>query len=229
MSKSYHDTMSVASNIDEQLCELEVLRSMFPAEGELVLDDPCSEADLREWAEKGAAGRPPATISYTLKIKPYLSEESIEVSFSFPHEYPGSEPAEVYLRSPKMSREQRSEVNARLGDFLKELEPGELLASHVVAWVQELDIASEEAANKETRSPKKEVKPKDSTFARFWLYSHHIYSKIKRRNILDLAPDFNLTGFCMPGKPGIVCLEGSLRDCTGKETADGELIISCLK
>ena len=49
--------------------------------------------------------------------------------------------------------------------------------------------------------------------ARLWLYSHHIYSKTKRKNILDLAKDNNLTGFCMPGKPGIVCLEGPLEIC----------------
>ena len=48
---------------------------------------------------------------------------------------------------------------------------------------------------------------------RLWLYSHHIYSKIKRKNILDLSKENGLTGFCMPGKPGIVCLEGVLDIC----------------
>ena len=33
------------------------------------------------------------------------------------------------------------------------------------------------------------------------------------KNILDLSRDHSLSGFCMPGKPGIVCLEGSLQDC----------------
>ena len=46
------------------------------------------------------------------------------------------------------------------------------------------------------------------TFCRLWLYMHHIYSKTKRRDILDLAGQLNLTGFCLPGKPGIVCVEG---------------------
>lgn len=30
---------------------------------------------------------------------------------------------------------------------------------------------------------------------------------------MDLAKDFSLTGFSMPGKPGIICLEGRPRDC----------------
>lgn len=47
-----------------------------------------------------------------------------------------------------------------------------------------------------------------TTFCRMWLYMHHIYSKTKRRNILDLADDLELSGFSLPGKPGIVCVEG---------------------
>ena len=34
----------------------------------------------------------------------------------------------------------------------------------------------------------------------------------KRKNILDLASEFCLTGFCQPGKPGIICVEGSARN-----------------
>lgn len=44
-----------------------------------------------------------------------------------------------------------------------------------------------------------------------WLYIHHIYSKTKRRNILSLSSELELTGFCLPGKPGVVCVEGSVR------------------
>lgn len=46
-------------------------------------------------------------------------------------------------------------------------------------------------------------------FSRMWLYMHHIYSKTKRRNILAYASDLDLTGFCLPGKPGVVCVEGT--------------------
>ena len=45
-----------------------------------------------------------------------------------------------------------------------------------------------------------------------WLYMHHIYSKTKRRNILSLSGELDLTGFCLPGKPGVVCVEGSVRN-----------------
>ena len=58
----------------------------------------------------------------------------------------------------------------------------------------------------------KSVAP-SSRFLRLWIYSHHIYSKIKRKDILDLSNEFQLTGFCMPGKPGIICLEGTENNC----------------
>ncbi len=43
-----------------------------------------------------------------------------------------------------------------------------------------------------------------------WIYSHHIYSKIKRKDILELTDHLNLTGFTLPGKPGIIVVEGHL-------------------
>lgn len=45
-------------------------------------------------------------------------------------------------------------------------------------------------------------------FTRLWIYSHHIYSKIKRRDIFEWALELGLHGFSMPGKPGIICVEG---------------------
>ena len=53
----------------------------------------------------------------------------------------------------------------------------------------------------------------EEKFSRYWIYSHHIYSKVKRKNILDLAGQFCLTGFCLPGKPGVICIEGLTRNC----------------
>jgi hypothetical protein len=46
-------------------------------------------------------------------------------------------------------------------------------------------------------------------FCRYWIYSHHIYSKVKRRSLQELAEQFRLSGFCLPGKPGIICVEVS--------------------
>ena len=52
----------------------------------------------------------------------------------------------------------------------------------------------------------------DGHFCRMWLYMHHIYSKTKRRDILSLSSELDLTGFMLPGKPGVVCVEGDVRN-----------------
>ena len=55
--------------------------------------------------------------------------------------------------------------------------------------------------------PKPDEVKVSGMFCRYWIYSHHIYSKIKRKNILDMSKEYDLSGFCLPGKPGIICVE----------------------
>ncbi|VDO77026.1 unnamed protein product [Onchocerca flexuosa] len=50
-------------------------------------------------------------------------------------------------------------------------------------------------------------------YARFWIYSHHIYNKIKRRTIKDKAAFYGLDGFFCSGKPGVIIVEGLRADC----------------
>jgi len=53
---------------------------------------------------------------------------------------------------------------------------------------------------------------KKISYSRLWIYSHHIYNIEKRRNIVNWAHEFHLNGFSMPGKPGIICVEGQESD-----------------
>ncbi len=50
-------------------------------------------------------------------------------------------------------------------------------------------------------------------FSRFWIFSHHIYSKEKRKLILEWSRELKLSGFSLPGKPGVVCAEGETGNC----------------
>uniref|UniRef100_A0A1A8F9Z2 RWD domain containing 2B n=1 Tax=Nothobranchius korthausae TaxID=1143690 RepID=A0A1A8F9Z2_9TELE len=56
-------------------------------------------------------------------------------------------------------------------------------------------------------------KKSQEVFSRLWIYSHHIYNKSKRKNILEWSKELGLSGFSMPGKPGIVCVEGPQSAC----------------
>lgn len=42
----------------------------------------------------------------------------------------------------------------------------------------------------------------------YWIFSHHIRNPKKRKVIVDWARESNLTGCCLPGKPGTVVIEG---------------------
>ncbi|UJR13641.1 hypothetical protein I4U23_000653 [Adineta vaga] len=54
--------------------------------------------------------------------------------------------------------------------------------------------------------------PMKISYARLWIYSHHIYNTEKRRNIVNWANELHLNGFSLPGKPGIICVEGQESD-----------------
>jgi hypothetical protein len=53
---------------------------------------------------------------------------------------------------------------------------------------------------------------KKKSYSRLWIYSHHIYNTEKRRNIVNWANESHLNGFSLPGKPGIICVEGEESD-----------------
>ena len=50
------------------------------------------------------------------------------------------------------------------------------------------------------------------TLKRVWIYFHHVYSKRKRRHMVEWARAAKLNGFLLPGKPGVLCLEGDSLD-----------------
>ena len=43
-------------------------------------------------------------------------------------------------------------------------------------------------------------------------YFHHIYSTEKRKYIVEWARELQLSGFSLPGKPGLICVEGAKAD-----------------
>jgi hypothetical protein len=118
-----------------------------------------------------------------------------------------------WRRSDGLHREAQSRFNAALQARLAELPPGEPVLLEVVSWLQDRgpEFLTPPVGELVTPPP---VTADDvraaadgDEFCRYWIYSHHIYSKVKRRSLQELAEQFRLTGFCLPGKPGIICVE----------------------
>ena len=195
--------MDFQHNIEMQLAEIELLQSMY-SEQEFQLNDFLMIEDLKNWLTKPDTCPPPTTLSFVLHL-------NLDFYIKFPNEYPQI-PAEIFVRSNEIQRDKQSELNKNLQEFITEtFEPDCALVTEVVSWVQ--DHFSDYLKPNVQDLEKLPMVPKVEILGRLWLYSHHIYSKTKRKNILDLAKENQLTGFCMPGKPGLVCLEGVLEVC----------------
>jgi len=198
-------------NLGEQLQEIEILESMYPGAGELELSDPAVIHDIKQFIEDRV--NVPNSIELTIKLK--VEEKTVETIFNLPREYPSSALPEVYIRSQNFTRGDQTKINDGIRCFLnEELNLGEPCMSSVISWVQD---HAEEYISRETpsslHSGKDEVAG-TGRFARYWIYSHHIYSKIKRKDILDMSREYDVTGFCLPGKPGIICIEGDAKNCS---------------
>lgn len=202
-------------NLEQQIDEIELLQSMFSQPGEFVIEDMNAYSLLKSFVE-GTETKHPNTIACTIHLiidstegKPEM-EFDIELTCRLPNEYPTKQFPEVHVHSDSLTRSAQDNFNKGILEYTKsELCVGDVCLLQIIEW------ARERAPDYYTPPPVMSQLSHDSSqeldsnhFCRMWLYMHHIYSKTKRRNILSLASDLDLTGFCLPGKPGVVCIEG---------------------
>nr|XP_033796536.1 RWD domain-containing protein 2B isoform X2 [Geotrypetes seraphini]XP_033796537.1 RWD domain-containing protein 2B isoform X2 [Geotrypetes seraphini]XP_033796538.1 RWD domain-containing protein 2B isoform X2 [Geotrypetes seraphini] len=201
---------------EAQLSELELLSSMFPAEAEFVVTDHLALAELRDCVEKQTSFVLSSKIHFIITIKleiPNVGEEILSVSCAYPFNYPVA-PPEIIVRSPSLIRTQQAELNSDLCTYLKNTCSGDVCILSATEWIKDhaaLYFSKEHLPS--SQSDTSTVASKDAIFTRLWIYSHHIYNKQKRKNILDWAKELSLSGFSMPGKPGVICVEGLQRTC----------------
>lgn len=193
----------LVSMIELQLSEVDMLQSMFPGPRELILDDPSVISDLRDFVEGRTLLLPPR-LDFILNLD--VEKGQLSMSINLPHEYPAVRP-DIFVRSQTLNRDAQHRLNQELLTFLKSIQRGDLSVGPAVTWLQEKGDDFFDG-NEDIETPQVSQKPKDTKFVRLWIYSHHIYSKVKRKDILDLSRELDLTGFCLPGKPGIICIEG---------------------
>lgn len=111
-------------------------------------------------------------------------------------------------------------INKDLELFCESQERGDPIIYVLVDWIQDNADSYFKRAAKNRRKKNYKQDPKESLdkkvcneFARYWIYSHHIYNTEKRKAIVDWAKENSLTGFSFIGKPGVICVEGVLDDC----------------
>ncbi|XP_062873312.1 RWD domain-containing protein 2B isoform X2 [Trichomycterus rosablanca] len=198
--------MALMEHAEAQLAEIELLVSMFPSVEELEVDQ-LALSELRAFVE-GTSTDPPSTrAEVCVKIRTHTGV-CVTLSCSYPPDYPQMLPE---ITVSDLSRTRHAALVSGLRSYLSESCSGEACVLSAVNWLRD---HTDEHAEREDDAPREEPETaNDETFTRLWIYSHHIYNKSKRKNILDWAKELELSGFSMPGKPGIVCVEGRRRCC----------------
>lgn len=200
---------------EAQLSELDLLASMFPGENELIVNDQLALAELKDCIEKRTMEGRSSQVYFTINVSLDFNEAAMvmfSLSCFLPFKYPTVLP-EITVRSVSLSRSQQTQLNTDLTAYLQKHCLGEVCILNATEWVREhaSDYVNRDASLSAARQST--VQPVDLTFTRLWIYSHHIYNKCKRRNILEWARELSLSGFSMPGKPGVVCVEGPQSAC----------------
>ncbi|XP_051840810.1 RWD domain-containing protein 2B [Antechinus flavipes] len=208
--------MTEVQQAEAQLSELELLASMFPDANEFLMHDHLALAELKDYVEMRTTEIPSSKVHFTINIKVEISDESMvmfSLSCALPFQYPTVLP-EITVRSLSLSRTQQAQLNTDLTAYLQKGYCGEVCILNATEWVKE--HASTYIKREPTSSTITTTNPTYSTdviFTRLWIYSHHIYNKQKRKYIMEWAKDLSLSGFSMPGKPGVICVEGSQSTC----------------
>ncbi|KAG5674646.1 hypothetical protein PVAND_004600 [Polypedilum vanderplanki] len=192
----------------KQLEEYELLQSMYSNPGEFKVDNPFIISDIQDYLT-GKRGRVHEKLDYRIKLQ--LTEKiKMELSVLLSQSYSRShEQPMLIIRTDSLSKQQEKAVKIAIENFIEtEVDKTEPYMFQIISFLQN---NIEELVKTPIKNEKKEEEEKNESeeFKRVWLWSHHIYSKIKRQDIMKLSKDYDLNGFMWPGKPGVICFEGT--------------------
>ncbi|NXP06845.1 RWD2A protein, partial [Thinocorus orbignyianus] len=201
--------VAVKECLELQLLEVEMLLSMFPKKGEINLDEDAVPGVQRYL--RNPDGALPPQLEYSIAIDAGEPKVKVELQVLLPHAYPRVAP-QLFARSDALHRQQQLQLNTALASHISNLGSGEVCVYEAVQWVKDNILPYLEDSKISSKSATKEAVVKE-TLHRMWIYSHHIYRQELRRKIFDSAKKLNLTGFCLTGKPGVICVEGLRENC----------------
>uniref|UniRef100_A0A6J0U0P5 RWD domain-containing protein 2B n=1 Tax=Pogona vitticeps TaxID=103695 RepID=A0A6J0U0P5_9SAUR len=207
--------MSDLEEAELQLSELDLLSSMFPNEDEFKLIDQIALSELKNYVERKTSEKPSSKIQFVLNVEletPDGNEVILPLFCAFPLKYPGVLP-DITIRSPFISRSQQVLLNAELIKYLEKHCAGEVCILSAREWIKDHAAAYISKEHQSSIVQQSNLQKSENVFTRLWIYSHHIYNKQKRKNIIDWSKELSLSGFSMPGKPGIICVEGPQSKC----------------
>ncbi|KAF7727270.1 hypothetical protein EC973_007786 [Apophysomyces ossiformis] len=115
-----------------------------------------------------------------------------------------------------LSRDAQKSLTKDLEQYLKETDEPDR-ASRILEAIQHIQSTAEVISaerKKELTALSSEQKTSQAIFVREYIWFPMIYTREKRGHIVNWAPNYRVTGFLCPGKPGAMCLEGLEKDVT---------------
>lgn len=198
--------------MESQLSLIDLLTAMFPSPGELEIPDSTTECveKLRDWCQDptSAPAKIPSSMSLVVCLPIAEGEKTIQVNVSVPLQCEDPEtidqppPLGYSLRQPDwMSKAEVAGIAASIpqGDALEAFEYITADLNHFLE-------------NKVHRLAETEQRTSRGPIVRVWFYFPSLSTRKKRDDMVNLAPEYSLTGFVLAGKPGVLCLEGVSSD-----------------
>ena len=182
----------------QKLDELEIIESIYPEKIEVDSHDLVDCQDCANDPEK----RP--ILRFIIKF------EQLQLAVLLPSAYPKDASAEIRITWSALKPMEESQVDELIKPILSE-NKGECVILLVISELTEflLDLATKPEQAQDNPDSVQE----GHTFTRIWYYAHHIYSRVKRTSMLQWSKELCLNGFTLPGKPGIICIEGLKNNC----------------
>jgi len=183
-------------NLSRQIEEIEVLLSIYSSE--FSLQNESDFALIQEMLENEKIREPLPQIRVQFEL-----DNNMYINVIFPSQYP-KETCTYEFHSPHHSNRNKSNFEKHIIAQHQEL-IGESCMMEILEWIRENIPSVEKEASKSVDTAEKARKAR---IKRSYMWTHHIYSKRKKRTIKSFVDKFGLKGFTVTGKPGIIVLEG---------------------
>lgn len=204
------------SCVQEQCNEMEMLQSIFCNAGEMCILDHSVLADMFDYLDEKRYNLD-RRLDFTITLAATKTTQLVELQFELPFTYPTLEEPCVTVRL-KCHSTNRAQIENHIKRMLCEYIAGDDIDKStvyiypIIVWLQEnIDrlIETTTSPTIQTNHQSDPIAEPIEEMQRLWIYSHHLKSMTKRQDIIKLAKEFRLSGFSKPGKPGIICVEGT--------------------
>jgi len=202
-----------AEIMESQLSIIDLLVAMFPSPGELEISESTMQwvETLRDWCQDPVSTSDiPSNMSLIVALPIADGDETIQVNIAVPLQCEDPEtidqppPLRYSLRQPDWM------TKAEVAEHAVTIPPGDALEAFEYIQAEASCFLEKKHVVDSQRSGLLETSKEP--IIRVWFYFPSLSTRKKRDDMVNLAPEYSLTGFVLAGKPGVLCLEGASSD-----------------